>query len=293
MMVWQAAIAAGALTGGGLALIVRQAMGAPPDLGSAVARLAGTEAPVAVSGATFKSKVGRTVASRTAVPQQPGAATSADLVLAGVDPADHLGEKVLGLFVGLVGPAAAAAVLGLAGLAVPVVLVALVTVLMVVVGWVGPDLDVGRRAAAARATFTQAVSAYTELVQIGRLAGAGTSQAVEEAATVATSWPFARIAAALENARWSGRAPADALGELADTVGVPSLKDLARTIALSSTEDAEIADRLRGQARAMRGAQASAERATANKATVSMFIPLGATLWVIGAAALIPVLLTL
>ncbi|MCL2090599.1 MAG: hypothetical protein FWH11_05160 [Micrococcales bacterium] len=293
MILWQAALVTGALIGGGSTLVVRQALGAPPDLSAALARLSGTEVPVAASDATLKGRVGRTVATRAALPRLPGAATDADLVLVGVDPAEHLGEKVLALFVGLVGPAVAAAVLALAGLALPVGLVVVVTVLMIVVGWIGPDLDVGRRAAAARATFTHAVSAYTELVQIGRLAGAGTSQAVEDAATVATSWPFQRIAEALDNARWAGRTPADALGTLADTIGVLALKDLARTIALGTVEDAEIADRLRGQARAMRGAQASAERAAANKATVGMFIPLGATLWVVGAAALIPVLLAL
>ena len=90
--------------------------------------------------------------------------------------------------------------------------------------------------------------------------------------------------------RWADKASAEAL---ADTPGVLVLKDLARTVALGSEEDADIADRLRGQARAMRGAQASAERAEANSATVKMFVPLGATLWVIGAAAVIPVLLAL
>lgn len=293
MIPWQVALGTGALLGCGLYLVMRQAVGAPPDLSAALARLSGAEAPLAASDTTLKARVGRPLITRVALPRMRGAASDADLVLVGVDPAEHLGEKVLALFVGLLGPALAAAVLTLAGLAVPVGLVALVTVLMVVAGWVGPDLDVGRRAAAARAMFTHAVAAYTELVQIGRLAGAGTSQAVEDAATVATSWPFHLISTALENARWSGRDPADALGTLADTIGVPALKDLARTIALGTAEDAEIADRLRGQARAMRGVQASAERAAANKATVGMFIPLGATLWVVGAAALIPVLLTL
>ena len=293
MMIWQVALGAGALTGGGAGVAVRQMLGAPPDLRAAVARLTGTDAPSPASDSTLKSKVGFAVAARTAVPRLPGAATPADLELVGTDPAEHLGEKTLGLFIGLIGPTAVAAVLALAGLVLPVWVVVVVTLLMVVFGWAGPDLTVGRRATAARATFTHAVSAYTELVQIGRLAGAGTSQAVEDAASVATSWPFLRIAAALENARWSGRRPADALSALADSIGVPSLKDLSRTIALGSAEDADIADRLRGQARAMRGAQASAERAAANKATVKMFIPLGATLWVIGAAALIPVLLTL
>ncbi|MDR3069254.1 MAG: hypothetical protein LBU50_07110, partial [Cellulomonas sp.] len=147
MMLWQAALGAGAMVGGGVALVVHQVVGAPPDLRAAVARLSGTDAPAPVPDAALKVRVGQAVAARTDVPRLPGAASPADLVLVGTDPSEHLGDKVLGALVGLVGPAAVAAVLALAGLRVPAGVVVVVTVLMVLAGWAGPDLTVSRRAA--------------------------------------------------------------------------------------------------------------------------------------------------
>ena len=64
-----------------------------------------------------------------------------------------------------------------------------------------PDVDLHRRAAAARDELRHAVCAYLELVALERAGDAGTVEALERAATVGDSPAFIRIRDALTRAR--------------------------------------------------------------------------------------------
>ncbi len=99
-----------------------------------------------------------------------------------------------------------------------------------------PNLEVTRSAAVARSEFTRAVGAYTDLVALERQAGAGTAQALEAAATVGDSWVFVRIREELARARWSGRAPWDALSDLGTQIQVAGLGDLGDIMRLSGEQ---------------------------------------------------------
>ncbi|MCL2849755.1 MAG: type II secretion system F family protein, partial [Micrococcales bacterium] len=166
---------------------------------------------------------------------------------------------------------------------------------LLVVGWVAPDLDVTSRARAARDEMDRAVAALAELVAIQRLSGAGVAQSVKEAARAAESWPFQRIRAAIARGELNGEAPWDALDDLATQLTDPrhpertqALRDLAAITRQCAQRGTQVADQLQGRARAMRGVQASADRAAANAASVTMTAPMSMTVIVVAMAIVAP-----
>ncbi|MCL2422302.1 MAG: type II secretion system F family protein [Micrococcales bacterium] len=293
------ALVAGAAVGAGLWLVIRELAGGPPDLAAAQARMSGTDriAPVDLTTiTTFKGKVGATVTARVQIPVvkylDPSAA---DLDLTGTTPHEHLGEKVLGAAVGIVFPMTAGVGLTAFGIRVPPALFLGAAVALLVVGWVAPDLDVTSRARAARSEMDRAVAALAELVAIQRLSGAGVAQSVKEAALAAESWPFVRVRAAIARGELNGQPPWDALDDLAAQLADPrhpertqALRDLAAITRQAAQRGTQVADQLQGRARAMRGVQASADRAAANAASVTMTAPMSMTVIVVALAIVAP-----
>ncbi|MCL2466961.1 MAG: type II secretion system F family protein [Micrococcales bacterium] len=293
------ALAAGAAAGAGLWLVVRELVGGPPDLAAAQARMSGTDQAPSVdltSTTTLKGKVGATVTARVQVPAikflDPSAA---DLDLTGTSPHEHLGEKVLGATVGVVLPMAAGVVLTSFGVRMHPVLFVAAGLGLLVVGWAAPDLDVTSRARSARDEMDRAVAALAELVAIQRLSGAGVAQSVKEAARAAESWPFQRVRAAIARGELNGQPPWDALDDLAAQLADPrhpertqALRDLAAITRQAAQRGTQVADQLQGRARAMRGVQASADRAAANAASVTMTAPMSMTVIVVALAIVAP-----
>lgn len=297
-----AALVAGGLVGTGLWFLVRELVPGPPDLAAAQARMSGLDQPVPVDLAattTLTGKVGATVTARVKIPAirflDP---TPSDLDLTSTSPHQHLGEKVLGAAAGLLMPTAAGVLVTVAGVRVPPLLFLGAGLGLMVVGWVAPDLDVTSRARAARDEMDRAVAALAELVAIQRLSGAGVSQSVKEAARAAESWPFQRIRAAVARGELNGQPPWDALDDLAAQLADPrhpertqALRDLAAITRQAAQRGTQVADQLQGRARAMRGVQASADRAKANAASVTMTAPMSMTVIVVSLAVVVPMAL--
>ena len=273
-------ILAGALAGLGMAIVVAWLAPAQPDLASALDRLDPAHArtpapdPSGAGGADLATRLGRRLQRQ--LPAWAVRVPTADLAVLGVTGAAHLGTRAGFFLVGLVFPGLFTAVLWAFGWPLPLAIPTLAGPLLGAALSVIPNVEVTRSAAVARAEFTRAVGAYTDLVALERQAGAGTAQALETAATVGDSWVFVRIREELARARWSGRAPWDALTDLGTQIQVAGLGDLGDIMRLSGEQGSAAVDALRARAAASRDALLSASQAQANRASEGLVMPVAA-----------------
>lgn len=291
-------------TGGlGLALLVRELLPAQPQLAAALDRLAppsphtapAADEPVGDAAGTraLETRVGL-LAQRhlSALPLQ--AVPARELALLQIPVARHVGQKVLLALLALLFPVLFTALLLAAGVGLPLVFPALSSLLLAVALFLLPDLEVRRKAAAAREEFARATSAYLDLTALERAAGAGATQALEQAATVGDSWVFIRLREQLIRARLSGTAPWDGLHELATELALPELSDLADIMRLSGEEGAAVADTLRARSRGLRTALLTREQTRANEDSERMVVPVAVLglifLMLVGAPAIVRIL---
>lgn len=263
----------GGLAGFGLTLAVAQLVPAPPDLAAALERLS-TQRPAvaATSGAGLQARVGLSVISRggTLPWLRP---PLRELAIVRRSPHEWLGQRVLLGLLGCALPGLLAAALTAVGTPLPWPVPALASPALGLLFFALPALTLRREAAAAREDFGRAVGAYMELVALERLAGAGSNQALENAALIGNSWVFERIREELLRARLSGTPPWESLDDLADEVGVPELADLSDIMRLAGNEGAQVYEALRARGRSLRTALLTGEQARANAASERMVIP--------------------
>lgn len=269
----QLAIVVGALTGLGLALVIRQLLPAHPHLGDALQRL-NTQRIIApaAAGHGLQSRVGYALQSR--VGALPGFRVPArDLSLLRIPTHEWLGEKALLGLLGLAFPPAFALLMGFLGLGLPLVFPVAGSVLLGGLLFMVPSLTVRERAGRAREEMARAVGAYIELVALERLGGVGTTQSLENAASVGESWAILRIREELVRSRLSGVTPWQNFTALADELGVRELEDLADIMRLAGEEGAQIYDALRARGRGLRTQMLTMEQARANATSESMVVP--------------------
>lgn len=272
----QIAMAAGALTGLGVAGLLWRLVPAHPDLGSVLDRLAPERSlttPVAAAVATTTQDRLGLWAMRTMPPSVVGRHTVRELALLRIPPHRFYGEKALYLLLGLVFPPVAVALLAVVGVRLPVSVPVVGSLALGVGLSFLPDYNVRTDAAAARVEFARALSAYVDLVALERNAGSGPRQALEVAATTGDSWVFTRLAEELARSRWSGLPPWDALTSLAEEIGLPELGEVSDIMRLSGEEGAAVYPTLRARSAAMRASLTSAELARANAAAERMSMP--------------------
>lgn len=295
------AVLAGGTAGLGLILIVRELLPKEPQLASSLDRLAPflpgplVAAPageLAVTG-SLETRVGLRLqrhlegAPFVRIPVR-------DLVLLRIPVARYLGQKVLMGLLGLLFPALFTAVAAALGYPFPLAAPALAGLALGGVLFVVPDVELRRKAAAARKEFARATSAYIDLTALERAAGAGATQALEQAATVGDSWVFVRLREELVRSRLSGIPPWDGLHRLATELGLPELSDLADIMRLSGEQGAAVADTLRARSRGLRVALLTKEQTRANEDSERMVIPvalLGLIFFaILGAPAIVRIL---
>ncbi len=272
----QVAVVAGGLVGLGASLIALRWMPAHPDLASALGRLApehslapapaGARVPV-----TAVDRLGRWWTRH--LPLVPSRAPARDLDLLGMPLHRFYGQKVLYAVLGLGFPVLLATVVTVVGLRPPPAVPAVGSLLLGAALSFVPDLNVRSDAAAAREQFTRALSAYIDLVALERLAGAGPRQAMEAAAEIGDSWPFRRIGEELARSRWSGQPPWEALGRLADDLGLDGMGDLSDIMRLSGEQGVAVYQTLRARSAAIRAAQVTDELAAANRTAERLTLP--------------------
>ncbi len=279
-----AAVVLGATAGLGAALVVRELLPSDPHLASALDRLApahvGANVPAlepepaegGTSTAELEYRVG-VWAQRYLADAPFVSLPTKELRLLRIPVARHLGQKVLMAVVGLLFPTVFIVLTTTAGYPLPLALPAAAALVLAGVLFVVPDVAVRRQAAAARDEFARATSAYLDLTAIERAAGAGATQALEQAATVGDSWVFIRLREQLVRARLSGTPPWDGLHDLATELGLPELDDLADIMRLSGEEGAAVADTLRARSRGLRAALLTKEQTRANEESERMVVP--------------------
>ena len=269
-------VLAGACVGAGLAVIVRSLAAPVPDLSAALRRLDATSAPAPSdvdTAATSRGHRSFDAAVSWLVDAFGLRRYRADLDLVGETP-ETLAVRKLGYgLLGLLFPPVLVAVMALIGVVPPVAIPVLVSVVLGATLFMVPDLDVRRRATAARHELRRTVCAYLELVALERAGDAGAVEALERAATVADSPAFVRIRDALTRAQLAGVPPWSGLSTLAEQVGVAELGDLADIMRLSGEDGAAVYTTLRARAASLRSQLLSADAAAANAASEHMIVP--------------------
>lgn len=279
-----AVLLTGAATGLGGALLLLGLVPAQPQLQAALSRLAPPRPPSVVAvapaaAAGWQSQLETALGVRlqrrlgglrlVRLPVQ-------ELALLRLPAYRFLGAKAVLALVGLVFPPLAGLVLALLGAGLPLALPAAGSLLLAAGLWLLPDVELRRRAAAAREEFARAVTAYVDLTALERAAGSGPTQALEHAASVGDSWVFVRLREELARARYAGTAPWDRLAELAAELGVPALADVADIMRISGEEGAAVYETLRARSRGMRVALLTAEQSRANEQSERMVVPVAA-----------------
>jgi hypothetical protein len=298
-------VLAGATVGLGVTLVVREFLPTQPDLGAALDRLQPPTLTRAVPSPTLADagqeegtsslevRVGALLQRHlTRLPFLRLPVQELNLLRSPVP--QFLGQKVLMGLLGLLFPWLFTVVAAAMGQPLPIGVPALAGLLLGAVLFLTPDLDVRRKATAARAEFARATAAYTDLTALERAAGAGATQALEQAATIGDSWVFLRLREELIRARLSGVPPWEGLHALATELALPELSDLADIMRLSGEQGAAVADTLRARSRGLRGALLTAEQARANEDSERLVIPVALLglifLVILGAPAIVRIL---
>jgi len=264
---------AGALVGMGLTLVVAGLRPPAPDLAAGVARLTGTAGSTPALTGQGPVQVGLGRVASWLVDVLDLDRHRADLALTGTTSTRLAMEKLGYAFVGLAFPVLLTAILTISGTALPfVVPVAASLVLAVVLSFM-PEVELRRRAAAARVQMRRTVCVYLELVALERAADAGAVEALERAAAIGDGPGFQHIREALLRARLEGRTPWQQLSQLAAELGVAELGDVADIMRLSGEDGAAVLPTLRARSASLRTWLLQSEVAEANEASERMSIP--------------------
>jgi hypothetical protein len=263
----------GGVAGFGVALVVAQLVPAAPDLPAALERLTTQRPPPpGVAAVGLQDRLGRALlVHSTSIPglRPP----RRELAILGLQPHEWLGEKALLAVIGLALPPFLATLLDVLGVGLPWLVPTMASVGLSALFFTLPSVTLRERAAAAREDFARAVGAYVELVALERLAGSGTTQALENASHVGQSWVFERIREELLRSRLSGTAPWRSLSQLAEELGVPELGDFSDIMRLAGEEGAQVYEALRARSRSLRTAMLMRDQARANATSERMVMP--------------------
>lgn len=271
-------IAAGALVGVGLAVMVAGLRTPAPDLATAVAsldrlyapRTSALDPPPMTAGrlGPHLDRLGSSLAVTVNLDRY-----GADLAMTGMSATRLALAKLAYALVGLVFPLLMSAILTIAGLPLPLAVPAVVGLGLAAGLSLVPEVDLRRRAGEARVQMRRTICAYLELVALERAADAGPVESLERAAAIGDGSGFAHIRQALLRARLEGRTPWLQLSALADQLRVPDLGDVADIMRLSGEDGAAVLVTLRARAASLRTALLQADVAAANQASERMSIP--------------------
>lgn len=267
MSVWL--VVGGLLAGFGCWLFIRELIPTGPSLRAALDRLdsAGGRAD---DQAPFRVRLGRHLTAELPWLPIPGA----DLRILGKDQSDWLASKIGFGAVGLALAPLLSALAALGGRSLPWAIPAGGMLALGVLMSFLPDLTTRANARNRRADFRHALASYIDLVALERGAGAAPTEALEAAAQVGEGWAFARIRAALEQARKASQPPWDGLARLANEIGIGELGDLAEIAEVAGQEGARILETLTARAEAMRIQALAATKAQAGARSTTMVLPI-------------------
>lgn len=269
---------AGACIAAGLVLAVAGIRPAHPGLRAALSRLdpssarrlvaASADGPAdPAAGLSWQRWRAQLIAAARRLPfvQLP----TQDLTLLRMSADGFLWTKITAGLAGLaIGPAQAL-VQAVLGTGLPIVVPVAVSAAL---GWLGftyPDRQLLVRSARARRQLRQALSAFLDLVALGKRANLGPVDALNAAAATGHGWAFTEIRSALDWAANHQLMPWDGLQHLADRAQIDELADVA-AIARDSQGGAAVFDTLQARSASIRESLLAAEKTRANVASQRM-----------------------
>lgn len=289
------ALLCGALTAGGIALLIRETMPARPDLRKTLERLEHSLPQSATAGAR-DSLPGRERALerlgehalarfRLTVPRE-------DLDLLGISPARHIGTKIAGAVGGLLLPQGFLLLTTLMGAGPAPTFPLLFSLLLAAIAWVNTDQHARQQAKKARREWRYVIISFLQRARLERGADAGAGPVVHNTAAVGDGWIAERLRATLHRAELSGMTPWQALATLGERLQVPELAGPADAFALAG-EGASVRDVLAAQAAALQDQELSEQRTAANAATTKAVLPATLLFAVAMALFLVPSLVSM
>lgn len=138
----------------------------------------------------------------------------------------------------------------------------------------GPGLVLRQQAERRRAELRSVTSAIADLVGVALAGGAGVSGSLDAATRQGTGPAFTQVRHSLHEAHLRSLPPWDALGDLAQRVGVRELDELAASIRLAGTDGARIRASVAAKAKTLRTYQLAAMEAEVGAATERMSLPI-------------------
>jgi hypothetical protein len=267
---------AGALVGIGVVVLVAGLVPAAPNLHAALSRLDPHAAPTLTAIPAGGSRL-MSAAQRRVLPQLVESLGlrryAADLRMVDQTPEALAARKAGYALLGIAFPTVLAGTAAAMGIRPPIAIPVAFALMLGGALFVVPDVDLRRRAVAARADLRRATCVYLELVALERAADAGTTEALDRAAGIGTTREFERIRDALLRAELAGQPSWQGLTDLADSTAVPELGDLADIMRLSGHDGAAVYATLRARAASLRTQLLTATTAKANAASEHMIVP--------------------
>ena len=258
----------GATTGLGLTLVWRFAVSDVPDLRASLARP--SVRPLLSDERTENDlpEWKTLAASRLRL-----ARLGPDLLILNESMDSLVTRKISYGLLGLAFPAALVGAMAWLGASLPLSVPIAASVALSLLLFMVPDIDLHRRAIAARIQFRFCVCTYLELVALERAADAGAIESLERGAAIGGARPFILIDEALQRSRLSGQPAWTALAALSDQVGVGELADVADIMRLSGEDGAAVYSTLRARAGSLRTSLLTESAAHANAASEHMIVP--------------------
>ncbi|GAA2084983.1 type II secretion system F family protein [Aeromicrobium halocynthiae] len=275
-----AELAAGAMLGAGVALLVSLLAQPRPGIAATVARLersgrrtalTRSAAGAAADGRLDRARqtIGARLESEATLRGWQLRRTRTDLAVMNRTLAHHLGTKALLGLAAFIWFPSVVTLLGYAsGPGVPVVVAAVAGL----AGFMLPDLQLRRDAEQRRRDFRHVVGSFLDLVAMNLAGGRGLPEALMAASSFGDHWAMVRLRQALSNARIMGWTPWESIARLGEDLGVAELRDLASALALAGDEGARIRSSLMARAESMRRKELVDVEGAAGESSQSMLL---------------------
>ncbi len=271
------ALIAGLGVGAGLVLVLSGLRPSPVPLDHAIATLHRRQPdPLGLREPKRVSLVARLLGQRLAespIGARLVAPLAPDLRITGTTPAEHHGQRVAFVLVGLLWAPFTTALMWAGGVQVGVAFPLWISVVLAPVGFLYPVILLKGKAADRRRSFRHAFSSFLDIVSISLAGGRGVDSALHDGAEAGQGWAFDELRSALLEARLLGETPWSGLARLGDELAVPELGELAASAALAGDEGARVRSSLAAKARALRLHGLTDVEAAAQAATERMTLP--------------------
>lgn len=270
-----AILAAGALVGVGVVLVVRGLWPLRPTDEELERLLGPVRAPEpALPTAGRNPRLG-TLARQatTALGFDPGRRLAADLEVAGRTPEAHASRQLIaGAWLACLAIGGFTA-LRAVGVSVPSPLLLIAVLLAAGSGPLLATLVLRAEAAERREELRRDLALFLDLMVLVLAAGSGVETALATAAEGGEGWAWDQLREALRPVRVTAEPPWEALGRLGQRVGVVELEELAGAVALAVGSGGRMRESLAARAEALRARELARAQADAAAATERMTFP--------------------